>query len=218
MKHFWWMILLPVISFAGVEGDEKRFSEDLKKVCELNVKVDLHDYSYGRDEERRYSNLDFEPASNLVHIMKGACSANPDNKTRLERINALIIKRGNFGERKLIMKKNGEMIFLAGRDPKVDTQDWLKAELTKFFSFDYESPEKKKEKVEAANKEVATKKSDEDRAAKQAEKEKKIGELTMWFQAEVKKLTANPTDPDMSKKLEALSNTYKEKLNALTTP
>ena len=47
-----------------------------------------------------------------------------------------------------------------------------------------------------------------------ADKNKKIQELTVWFQGEVKKITSSPS-PDMSEKLNKLSEEYKKKIDEL---
>lgn len=213
-------VMLLALSFPAFSGDlereEKTFSDRILKACELSIEVNLHDYEYGRYEMRMYSNNHFEDASLLTNEIEEACKIDPANKSKLSRVKVIFIKRGNIQERKLIQRKDGNLVYLANRvkaEQSRNKDDVIREDLVKVLKLSYVKPPDPK--VEA--KKIEEKKTEDLREKKQAEQKKKIDELTKWFQDEVKKITASP-GPDMAPKLEALSKKYEEKLNALTTP
>lgn len=217
------VLLLLALPFSALRSEEmekteKDLAEKVNKACDSNITVNLHDYTYGRDEGRLYSNNHFEDASILTYQMAEGCRINSANKTKLSRVRTVFIKRGSLGERKLIQRKDGDLVYLANRvkaEQSRDKRDVIEDDLVRVLKF---TTEKEADIKAAAAKEaekVAEKKRDEDREKKTADRQKKIDELTAWFQAEVKKITVTP-DANMAPKLEKLTKTYEEKLNALT--
>ncbi len=198
-------------------GEEKDFSARLKKDCDISIEVNLHDYEYGRDEQRTYSNNHFEDVSFLTNEIQEACKIDPANKRKLERVQTIFIKRGSIQERKLIQRRDGNLVYLANRVKAEQSRskgDVIRDDLIKVLKFSYVKPPDPK--VEA--KKLEEKKKEDDSAKKAADRDKKIADLTAWYQAEVKKLTANPTAPDFGTKVETLNKNYQDKLNAIITP
>ena len=197
--------------------EEKDFSQRLREDCDLTIEVNLHDYEYGRDEQSTYSNNHFEDASLLTNEIQEACKIDPANKRKLERVQTIFIKRGSIQERKIIQRRDGNIVYLANRvrsEQSRNKGDVIREDLIKVLKLSYVKPADPK--VEARK--VEEKKKEDDSAKKSAERDKKIADLTAWYQAEVKKIAANPTAPDFGKKIEDLNKTYQDKLNALTTP
>ncbi len=231
-------ILLSPLTLASDDfsREEKEFSERLQKACDLPIEVNLHDYSYGRDEQSMYSNRHFEEASNLVYQIEEGCKINPQNQKNLERVKTITVKRGSIQERKLIQKKNGDIVYLANRltsEQSKASSDIIRADLVRVLKLSY-TPQPKPEDLQKAKALEATKLSEEildkeikltqekrekEGKLKQEDQNKKITELSTWFQAEVKKITTTSAPgPEMATKLQALQKTYQEKINALTHP
>ncbi len=214
------LLILSLTSHAvadDLSGEEKDFAGKIQKACDLSIDVSLHDYEYGRDERSLYSNNHFEDAALLVSEIEEACKKNPANRGKLERVRLITIKRGSLQERKLIQRRDGNLVYLANRlkaEQGRSKGDVIRDDLIRVLKLSYESPPAPK----VIAKKVEEKKAEDNSAKKKAELEKKISELTNWYQTEVKKLTANPTAPDFSAKIEKVNATYQEKLNALTTP
>lgn len=215
--------LLLILSFTShvfaesVREVNELFSERIQMACGLKIEVNLHDYEYGRDESRLYSNNHFEDTSLLINEIEEACKKNPANKRKLERVQMITFKRGSIQERKLIQRKDGNLVYLANRLKSEQSRhkgDVIRDDLIRVLKLSYETPPDPK----VAAQKIEEKKKEEEPDKKAADRDKKIADLTAWYQAEVKKLTANPTAPDFSSKIEKLNKTYEEKLNALITP
>ena len=217
------LLLFLLSSLAMAEDfsrEEKDFAGRIFKSCGLTLEVDLHDYEYGRYEARTYSNNHFEDASLLTNEIEEACKVNPSNKGKLERVRTIFIKRGSIQERKLIQRRDGNLVYLANRVKAEQSRhkgDVIREDLVKVLKFSYVAPPDPKVEKEKVEK-VEAKKAEDNSAKKQVELDKKIADLAAWYQVEVKKLTANPTAPDFSAKIENLNSSYQEKLNALITP
>lgn len=197
---------------------EHDLEEKVAKACGLAMKFDLHDYEYGRDESSRYSNLDFEDAAYLTSEMSKACELNPKNKRILERVRTVFIKRASLGERKLLQKKNGDLVYLAGRvvsERGKSRDDLIAEDLFRVLKLTKENFALQKASEQKAAEKAVEKKQDDDRAKKQAELQVKIQELTAWFQGEVKKAQTLPPEK-IGPRMEALSTQFQEKMNALT--
>ncbi len=216
------LLLLPLVAWANEDltRAEREFAEMVNKDCDTRLSVSLHDYSYGRDESSLYSRNHFEDASLLTYQMAEACKMNPANKPLLKRISTIYFKRGSIQERKLIQRKNGDLVYLANRlrsEQSLNKTNVIANDLKRVLKLSFEKAPDPKIQQQKIAEDLAEKKAAEESDKKVDEQQKKIEALTAWFQAEVKKITATP-GPDMSKKLENLSKIYEEKLNALTTP
>lgn len=187
----------------------------LQKSCGRHITVDLMDYAYGRDELMAYEYPGLEYCQRLVSLLSSACEAHSANAGKLVRVGTIFCQRGSIEGPRMILRKNGDLVLLAvnGRD---NWESWMKQELTTKLKIDFNANEKKE--VLAAkekNENETEKKREAEQKAKQETQQKKIEALTTWFQGEVQKLTAKPT-PDMSQKLEKLTQEYQEKIDALT--
>lgn len=215
------MLLLMSIGISAQEDFSKKEDEHadrINKACDLNIKIDLHDFEYGRDETSLYSNLHFEDAALLADRIADACSKNPINRKKLERIETIFIKRGSIEQRKLIKRKNGDLVYLANRviaERSKNRDDLIQADLVRVLGLTYEKAVDVAKKVAEDKALVEDKKSEELAKKKAAERDKKITELTAWFQAEVMKAQSLPP-AQIGPAMEKLSKTYEEKLNALT--
>jgi hypothetical protein len=219
------MIFFSCFTLASedLSREEKDFSDRIRKSCDLPIVVNFHDFIYGRDEKSLYSNLHFEQASNLINEIEKACQVNPQNRTNLQRVKVIFVKRGSLGERKLIQKKNGDLVYLANRiqsEQQKNISDLVHDDLIRVLKLNYNAPPKPAD-VQKAKEEVKEKTqtaaNDARAVKKQDEKNKKIALLTEWFQSEIKNITSKP-GPEMAPKLDALQKSYQEKINALTTP
>lgn len=203
-------------SLPDLTQEEKKFAQRIQAACGQHMSFDLHDYSYGRDEGSLYSNNHFEDAALLAAAIAKACEIDPRNKRILERVKTVFVKRGSIQQRKLIQRKNGDLVYLAGRlraEAKESKDDLIRRDLQNVLKLSFVKPpelvvEKKKEE---------NKKAEEDRAQQSAERDRKIQEAVLWYQEEVKKISATP-GPEMAQKLEELTKVYEEKIRALTTP
>ncbi len=212
-------LVSPAWAQEDMTKKEEELTETLNKACRLTINFDLHDYEYGRDEASRYSSLDFEDSAYLVSEISKACELNPVNRKKLERVRTIFIKRGSIGERRLLQRKNGDLVYLAGRvvsEQGKSRDDLIADDLAKVLKFTKDKPAiVKPVDQKAAAAEVAEKKEDDAREKKQAETQKKIEALTSWFQGEVKKAQSLPPDK-IGARMQALSTQFQEKMNALT--
>jgi len=214
------MILLA--SFALSAGEELSRTEEshaarINKACDLKIKFDLHDFEYGRDEAREFSNNHFEPTSLLAGLIEEACKKNPVNRKKLERIGTVIIKRGSIDQRKLLQRKNGDLVYLVSRvkeEQSKNKDDLIEADLVRVLGLNFQKAEALAEKKAVEDKKVEEKKSEDLAAKKAADRDKKIADLTAWFQGEVTKAQGLPPE-QMGPAMEKLTKTYEEKLNAI---
>jgi hypothetical protein len=198
---------LPVLAAVDFAKEEIKLAEAVYKSCGHRLRMNLHDYSYGRDEASVYSNRHFEDAALLASGIAEACRINPSNRGKLDRIRTIFIKRAGLGEGRLLQRKDGDLVFLASRRGS----DLINQDLRRVLGLSFEkTPEPKAEddKRDGQLAQAAAKRKVEDR-------DKKIAELTAWFQQEVKRISTNPPE-DLGPKIEALKKTYEEKLHALT--
>ncbi len=215
-------LLVSLISLPTVKADDSSMQRQgselgatLQKSCGRPITVDLQDYAYGRDELMAYEYPGLEYCQRLISLLGSACEAHSANAGKLVRVSSIFCQRGSLEGPRMILRKNGDLVLLAvnGRD---DWESWMKQELSTKLKIDFNANEKDEIKAAQEKKEdEADKKSEAEQKAKQETQQKKIEALTAWFQAEVQKLTAKPT-PDMSLKLEKLTQEYQEKVDALT--
>lgn len=209
--------IIPV-AYASDSSMQRQGSElgaNLQKSCGRPITVDMMDYAYGRDELMAYEYPGLEYCQRLISLLSSACEAHSANAGKLVRVSNIFCQRGSIEGPRMILRKNGDLVLLAvnGRD---DWEAWMKQELAAKLKIDFNANEKNEIKVAKEKKEDEDdKKREAERNAKQETQQKKIEALTAWFQGEVQKLTAKPT-PDMSQKLEKLTQEYQEKLDALT--
>lgn len=196
---------------VDLSAEEKNLSKRVSDACKVPFEFNLHDYEYGRDEMRTYQNRHFEDASLLASELARACTIDPANANKIARIRTLTLKRGSHKERKLIQRKDGQLVYLVAYNPTENghRDDMLQADLKSVAGLSYEKPQvvpKKEEKKAEVKAETPLAEN----------RDKKIAELTAWFQEEVKKAQTLPP-AQMGPKMEALQKTFQEKLNALTT-
>lgn len=217
------LLVILLMSFGVFAQDdlsktEAEHSDLINKACDLKIKIDLHDFDYGRDEASVFSNLHFEDASLLAGRIEDACKKNPANRKKLERIGTIFIKRGSIEQRKLIKRKDGDLVYLANRvtaEQGKSRDDLIEADLVRVLGLTYAKAADIAEKVKADKAVVEEKKAEDLEAKKSAERDKKIAALTAWFQGEVTKAQSLPPG-QMGPAMEKLAKTYEEKLNALT--
>jgi hypothetical protein len=215
------MHILPAFAQKSFQEREIDFSERVRRACQTDVKFDVHDYEYSTDENKDFEQ-DVSDCEAIANNFASACEAHPKNMVAASRIKMVFCKRASFGERKLILRKNGDLIYLIGRNPKEqdDPFDLLKADMAKGLGFDFNA---NKEAEVVSDKEAEDEKKREAQVAAQVKKaqdaaalqEKKTQEIINWYQTETQKLMANPTDPQLSNKMNDLVKKYQEKLNAL---
>lgn len=210
------LLLMIFLMSSGVFAEEdlskteEEHADRVNKACDLRIKFDLHDFEYGRDEAHVFSNLHFEDTSLIAGQIADACKANPVNRKKLERIGTIIIKRGSMDERKLIQRKNGDLVYLSARTvedrPKGRSQ-LVHDDLVRVLGLNFE-------KASDIAKKVSEKKSEDLAAKKSSDRDKKIADLTAWFQGEVKKGQSLPP-AEIGPRMNELSKQYEEKLNAI---
>lgn len=194
----------------SLEKEAGNLTERVQKVCKLPLRFNLHDYEYSTDERSVYSNSHFEGCSMFAGALAKACEINPQNIDVLSRVKEVFCMRGSIGERKMIQRKSGDIVFLIERVPEDrHLSDVIEEMLTKTVKLTFKAPEKKEtpKKEEKKEDKKPTGISSEDR-------QKKIEEATTWFREEVMKLSKNP-GPDLSQKIEALKIKFEEKLNVI---
>ncbi len=197
---------------------EEEYAETVNKECGLSLKFDLHDYEYGRDESSRYSSLDFEDVAYLVSEIGKACKLNPENRKKFDRVRTIFIKRASLEQRKLLQRKNGDLVYLAGRvvaERSKSRDDLIADDLTRVLKLTKVNAAEVKVAEKKAAEALEEKKQDDVREKKQADTQKKIEALTAWFQGEIKKAQTLPPDK-IGPRMEALSAQFQEKMNALT--
>ncbi len=196
---------------------EDEHADRINKACDLKIKFDLHDFEYGRDEASLFSNNHFEATAFLVSEIEEACKRNPANRKKLERMGTIFIKRGSIDQRKLFQRKNGDLVYLASRvkgEQSKNKDDLIRADLIRVLGLTYEKASDIAEKNAATKAEAEEKKAEDLAAKKTADRDRKIADLTAWFQGEVAKAQSLPP-AEMGPAMEKLSKTYEEKLNAL---
>lgn len=214
------LLLFVLVSVAFAQQErlmeaEQSFGKELSKACEVTVRFNLHDYAYGQEEGSLYSNRHFEDCSVLSYLAAQACEKHPKNKMALRKVKEIVCQRGSVNESRILLRKNGTLVFRIHSSP--DREKIIKAGLESAIGFDFVSDFKKEQQdKKLAEKEAKEKIQESAQKSNLDQKQKKINELTAWFQAEVQKLTKNP-GPDMAEKIERLTKTYEEKLNAITS-
>jgi hypothetical protein len=211
------LLLLPIVKAedSSMQRQGSELGANLHKSCGRPITVDMLDYAYGRDELLAYEYPGLEYCQRLISLLGSACEAHSSNAGKLVRVSNIFCQRGSIEGPRMILRKNGDLVLLAvnGRE---DWEEWMKQELTSKLKIDFNANEKNEIKASQEKKEEQDeKKREAEQKAKEETQQKKIEALTAWFQAEVQKLTAKPT-PDMSEKLEKLSQDYQEKIDALT--
>ena len=109
------MMLILTLPVAQAQEDlsasEKQYSDRVNQACDLKISFDLHDFEYGRDETQVYSNLHFEDTSLISGHLAEACKVNPENRNKIARVGTIFVKRGSINDRKLIQRKNGDLVY-----------------------------------------------------------------------------------------------------------
>lgn len=218
-----WLVLSIGNSFgASVESlreVENDMSEKVSKTCKVPIRFDLHDYTYGTDELSTYGNLAFEDCGLLKSSFIRACEGRPKNTEKISKIKRIICQRGSLGERKLILRKNGELTYLIARNPKeTESRDTLlEKDMERVLGIDFKEklPQEIKKEEDLKSKVQAEAKAKALAEKRQQDQSAKITAMTTWFQTEVKKLT-DKGGPDLSANLEKLTKEYQEKMNDLT--
>lgn len=197
--------------YSDIKKTALEFEARIYKTCNASIRVDLNDFMFFSDELEAYNSTGLEHAQHLINVIEDACKKRDENKIKFKQVGAVIIKRGSLFERKMLLDKNRNIIYLAeydGKDRDSNIEKLQRVDFERVLNIDFK-PGPIKPTAEEIKK-IDEAKKREDRLARQQLKVKEAGD---WFTAEIKKLTANPT-PDLSERADALKKQYEEKLDA----
>ncbi len=218
IKFFLSAILVGSLIPAAAYGRESRYSEehaDIKKTalefearlqlaCEASIRFDMTDFMFFEDELEAYMPMGLEHAQHLVTVIEEACKIRHENKLKLKQVPAIIVKRGSLDDRKMLVDKRKNIIYLAARDgkfPNDDHQKLQRSDLQRLLNIDFTPVVVNTEPTPSAKLDSTV------------TRDLKVKEAGDWFAVEIKKLTSNPT-PDLSERAEKLKKQYEEKLDA----